>query len=115
MEWYHNGKRKRSKGTRQSLRSRASVKNRKVYSVASHFCPLLSKTTLPSQFFASGGQSIGASASVSVLPMNIQGWNDWFKLLALQGTLKSLLHTTSQKHQFFGAQPSLWSNSYIHT
>ena len=72
MEWYHNGKRKRSKGTRQSLRSRASVKNRKVYSVASHFCPLLSKTTLPSQFFALGGQSIGASASVSVLPMNVQ-------------------------------------------
>ena len=35
---------------------------------------------------------------------------DWFYLLAVQGTLKSLL-----KHQFFGTQPSLWSNSHIHT
>ena len=36
---------------------------------------------------------------------------NWFDLLAVQGTLKSLLQTTVQKHQFFGAQPSLWSNS----
>ena len=56
-----------------------------------------------SQLFASGDQSIGASASVSVFPMNIQGWfpwgfledwfdflEDWFDLLAIQGTLKSL-------------------------
>ena len=45
-----------------------------------------------SQFFASGGQSIGVSASASVLPVNIQGWFplgiDWFDLLAFQGTLK---------------------------
>ena len=54
-----------------------------------------------SQFFASGGQSIGASASASVLLMNIQGWFrvwgfriDWFDLLAFQGTLKSLLQLT---------------------
>ena len=40
---------------------------------------------------------------------------DWFDLLAVQGTLKSLLQTTVQKHQFFGSQPSLWSNSHIHT
>ena len=41
---------------------------------------------------------------------------DWFDLLAVQGTLKSLLqHHTVQKHQFFGAQPSLWSNSHIRT
>ena len=40
---------------------------------------------------------------------------DWLDLLAVQGTLKSLLHTTIQKHQFFGAQLSLWSNSHIHT
>ena len=53
--------------------------------------------------------------SATVLPMNIQGWNDWFNLLALQETLKSLFHTTFQKHQFFGAQPSLWSNPYIPT
>ena len=40
---------------------------------------------------------------------------DWFDLIAVQGTLKSLLqHPTVQKHQFFGAQPSLQSNSYIH-
>ena len=38
---------------------------------------------------------------------------DWFDLLAVQGTLKSLSNTV-QKHQFFGAQPSLWSNSHIH-
>ena len=40
---------------------------------------------------------------------------DWLDLLAVQGTLKSLLHTTVQKHQFFGAQLSLYSNSHIHT
>ena len=40
---------------------------------------------------------------------------DWFDLLAVQGTLKSLLHTTVWKHQFFGILPSLWSNSHIHT
>ena len=40
---------------------------------------------------------------------------DWLDLLAVQGTLESLLHTTVQKQQFFGAQLSLWSNSHIHT
>ena len=40
---------------------------------------------------------------------------DWLDLLAVQGTLKSLLHTTVQTHQFFGAQPSSQSNSHIHT
>ena len=40
---------------------------------------------------------------------------DWFDLFTVQGSLKSLLHTTVQKHQFFGAQPSLCSNSHIHT
>ena len=40
--------------------------------------------------------------------------NDWFHLLAVQGTLKSL-NTTVQKHQFFGMQLSLWSSSHIHT
>ena len=70
-----------------------------------------------SQFFASGGQSIGASASV--LPMNIQSWLsfriDWFDPLVVQGALKSLLQHHSSKHQFFGTQLSLWSNSHIHT
>ena len=40
---------------------------------------------------------------------------DWFYLLAVQGTLKSLFQHHSSKHQSFGAQPSLWSNSHIHT
>ena len=71
-----------------------------------------------SQFFPSGGQSIGVSASASVLPLNIP---DWFPLeltglfLAVQGTLKSLLHTTVRNFQFFSSQPSLWSNCHIHT
>ena len=72
-----------------------------------------------SQFFESGGQSIGASASASVLPMNIQ---DWFPLgltgwISLQsnGLSRIFFHITVQKHQFFGAQPSLWSNTHIHT
>ena len=40
---------------------------------------------------------------------------DWFDLLAVQGTLKSLLQQHNWKHQFSGIQPSLWSNSHIHT
>ena len=40
---------------------------------------------------------------------------DWLDLLAVQGTLKSLLHTTVRKHRFFGTQPSLWTNSHICT
>ena len=40
---------------------------------------------------------------------------DWLDLLAVQGTLKSFLHTTVQKHQFFGTQLSSQSNSHIHT
>ena len=40
---------------------------------------------------------------------------DWLDLLAVQGTLKSLLQTIVQKHQFLGVQLSLWSNSHIHT
>ena len=53
-----------------------------------------------SQLFASGGQSIGVSASTSGLPMNIQDsfpWIDWLDLLAVQGTLKSLLQHHSSK------------------
>ena len=71
-----------------------------------------------SQFFASGGQSIGVSASTSVLPMNIQdwfplGWTDWISLQS-NGLSRIFSNTTVQKHQFFGAQLSLWSNSHIH-
>ena len=71
-----------------------------------------------SQFFASGGQSIGASASASVLPMNIKGWFPlgWTGWLSWQPKgLSRLFNTTVQKHQFFSAQLSLQSNSHIHT
>ena len=71
------------------------------------------------QFFASCGQSIGVSASASVLPMNIQdwfplGWTGWISLQS-QGLSRIFSNTTVQKHQFFSALPSLWSNSHIHT
>ena len=66
---------------------------------ASEFFPM-------SQFFPSGGQRIGASASV--LPVNIQGWFS----LGLTGLIflqsRGLSNATIQKHQLFGAQPSLW-------
>ena len=112
-------KKSRSKATRQGLRSRVSVKNTKLHSAQSHFCPLLSKITLPSQFFASGGQSTGVSASASVLPMNIQewfalGWTGWISLQS-KGLSRVFSNTTVQKHQFFGAQLSLYSDSHIHT
>ena len=60
-----------------------------------------------SQFFASGGQSIGVSASAAVLPMNIQdwsplGWTGWISLQS-KGLLRVFSNTTVQKHQFFGA------------
>ena len=67
-----------------------------------------------SQLFASGGQSTGASASASVLPMNIQGWMTGLVSLHLRDS-RILSGTTVQKHQFFSAQPSLWSNSHICT
>ena len=71
-----------------------------------------------SQFFASGGQSIGLSASASVLPKNIQDWFPlgWTGLPSLQskGLSRVFSNTTVQKHQCFGAQFSLWSNSHNH-
>ena len=67
--------------------------------------------------FASSGQSIGASASV--LPMNIQRWLrlEMTLLISLQskGLSRVFSSTTIRKHQFFGAQPSLWTSSHIHT
>ena len=66
-----------------------------------------------SKFYASGGQSIGVSASASVSPSNeysglISFRIDWFDLLAVRGTLKSLFqHHSSKAYQFFGAQLSL--------
>ena len=72
-----------------------------------------------SQFFASGGQSIGASASASVLPMNIQGWFPLglTSLISLQskGLSRVFSNTTVQKHQLFSIPLSSWSNSHIHT
>ena len=65
-----------------------------------------------SQFFTSGGQSTGVSASASVLPMNIQDWlisfrMDWLDLLAVQGTLKSLLWHHSSKASI------LWCSAFL--
>ena len=64
-----------------------------------------------SQLFASGGQSIGVSASASFLPMNIQdwfplGWTGWISLLS-KGLSRVSSSTTVRKHQFLGAQLSL--------
>ena len=68
------------------------------------------------QLFAWGGQSIGVSASTSVLPKKSQGWSPsgWTAWISLQsrGLSRVFSTTTVQKHQFFGAQPS--SNSHIH-
>ena len=71
-----------------------------------------------SQLFASGGQSIGVSASTSVLPMNIQDWfplvwTGWISLLS-KGLSRVFSNTTVETHQFFSAQLSV-SNSHIHT
>ena len=64
-----------------------------------------------SRFFASGGQSIGVSASASVFPMNIQDWSPlgWTSWISLQsnGLSRIFSNTTAHKHQFFGAQLSL--------
>ena len=70
-----------------------------------------------SWLFTSGGQSIGASASSSVLPMNIQGWfplglTSWSPHSPRDSQVFS--STMIRKHQFFGTQPALWSNSHIH-
>ena len=78
-----------------------------------------SRSFLMNQFFASGGQSIGVSASTSVLPMNIQdwsplGWTGWISLQS-KGLSRVFSNNIVQKHQFFGTQLSLQSNSHIHT
>ena len=72
-----------------------------------------------SQLFAWGGQSIGVSASASVLPMNTQdwspsGWTGWISLQS-KGLSRVFSSTTVQKHQFFSIQLSSHSNSHIHT
>ena len=90
-------------------------------------CPLLLlpsillsiKVSTMSQPITSGSQNVRASASTSVLPMNIQSWFPLgltgFISLQSKGLSRVFSSTTVQKHQFFGAQPSLWSNSHICT
>ena len=81
-------------------------------------CPVSALGSFPmNQLFISGGQSVGVSASV--LPMNTQSW---FPLglsglisFVSKGLSRVFSNTTVQKHQFFSAQLSLWSNSNIHT
>ena len=71
-----------------------------------------------SQLFAWGGRRSAVSASASVLQMNTQdwslGWTGWISLQS-KGLSRVFFNTIVQKHQFFGAQLSLWSNSHIHT
>ena len=70
-----------------------------------------------SQLFTSGGQSIGVSALASFLPKKSQGWSsEWTGWISLQskGPSRVFSNTTVQKHQFFGTQLSLWSNSHSH-
>ena len=71
-----------------------------------------------SLFFASGGQSIGASASASVLPVSIQGWfplgrTGWISLQS-KGLSRAFSNTAVWRHQVFSALPFSWSNSHIH-
>ena len=105
------------------LMSIESVMLSNISSSVTHFaCPQsfpVSGSFPVSQLFTSGGQSIGASVSVSVLPMNIQCWLP-LGLTGLSSMLSKELsrvfsRTRVQKHQFFGAQPSLWSTSHIST
>ena len=78
-----------------------------------------SRSFLMSQFFTSSGQSVRVPPSASVPPMNTQdwsplGWTGWISLLS-KGLSRAFSNTTVQKHQFFGTQLSLESNSHIHT
>ena len=85
-------------------------------------CPqsfLTSGSFQMSQLFAWGGQSIGVSASTSVLPMNTQdwfplGWTGWISLQS-KGLSRVFSNTTVQKHQFFTTELSLWPSSHIYT
>ena len=81
--------------------------------------PLPASESFPiSQLFSWGGQSIGVSASTSVLPKKSQGWSsEWTGWISLQskGLSRVFSNTTVQKHRFFSAQLSSQSNSHIHT
>ena len=77
-----------------------------------------SKSFPMSQLFTWGGQRTGVSALASFLPNKSQGWSsEWTGWISLQskGLSRVFSNTTVQKHQFYGAQPSLQSNSHIHT
>ena len=81
-------------------------------------CSLLLLSSIFPSIFASGGQRTGASASASVLPMNIQHWFllGLTGLISLQskGLSRVFSNTTVRTYQFFGTQSSLWYNSHIH-
>ena len=105
--------------------SRSSVKLMSIELVmpSSHLpCPqsLPASGSFPvSQLFLWGGQSIGVSASASVLPMDTQdwsslGWTGWISLQS-KGLSRVFSNTTVQKHQFFGVQLSSQSHSHIHS
>ena len=88
------------------------------FSLRLQSCPATGSFPM-SQFFPSGGQSIGVSASAPVLPMNNQdwsplGWTGWISLQS-KGLSRVFSNTTVQKHQFISAQLSLWSNSHLCT
>ena len=89
--------------------------------IPSSSCPqsLPASESFPmSKLFAWGGQSIGDSASTSVLPMNPQDWSPWRWTgsisLKSKGLSRVFSNTTVQKHQFFSAQLSSQSNTHIH-
>ena len=96
------------------------------YLILSSPCPPSCPQSVPasdsfpmSWFFTSGGQSIGVSASASVLPMNIQdsfplGWSGLISLQS-KGVSRVFPNTTVQKYEFFSTPPSLWPNSHSHT
>ena len=129
----------RNRRGRQRMRWLDGITNSEVYSNScplSRWChPAISFSVIPffsclqpfpasgsflmNQLFSSGGQIIGASASASVPPMNIQDWFPlgWTGLISLlsSGLSRVFLNTTVQKRQFFSTQLFLWSNSQIHT
>ena len=85
---------------------------------SSHFALNLFQHQDLFQWGDSPHQVANNGASAPVLPMNVQGWfplglTDW--ILQSKGFSRAFTSTTVWKHQFFGAQPSFWTNSYIHT
>ena len=111
----------------RSLHKLMSIESVMPFNYLIHCCPLLLLPSIFPSFRVFSNESvlhirwpsIGVSASASVLPMNIQ---DWFPLgltslicLQSKGLSRVFSNTAVQKHQFFSAQLSLWSNSHIYT